>query len=281
MADRIVAHPSPAHRALSSIERPELIRAASRIAGFDLGARPTFAAAANISGVRTRSLVFSQRRDSLTIFARDENYGHGRKLGTWSGPNRELVATCRKVLRAAKVPPAEIRRIKVAYERGTVAERLADGEVRVERPELLAKIARAERRAAGVPVWSSYAILGLTSEGAIGQLEIHWPDLSQAVLSESKVLVSLAKRGFRPLEVPGAEVESVEAGVIHSPAIGFFMDVVPVIRCIYRARDDRLGKKPVLYVDRHGELVSLPRDLMPAPPIEGGRVTSQSNVRSR
>ena len=58
-------------------------------------------------------------------------------------------------------------------------------------------------------------------------------------------------------------------------------DVVPVIRCIYRARDDRLGKKPVLYVDRHGELVSLSRDLMPAPPIEGGRVTSQSNVRSR
>jgi hypothetical protein len=32
------------------------------------------------------------------------------------------------------------------------------------------------------------------------------------------------------------------------------MDIVPVIRCIYRARDDRLGKKLVLYVDRHGEL---------------------------
>jgi hypothetical protein len=245
MADRIVADPSPADRALSSIERPELIRAAKRIAGFDLGARPTFAAAANVSGVRTRSLIFSQRRDSLTIFARDENYGHGRKLGTWSGPNRELVATCRKVVRAAKVPPAEIRRIKVVSERGVVAERLADGEVRVERPALLAKVARAERRAAGVPVWSSYAILGLTSEGAIGQLE------------------------------------SVEAGIIHSPAIGFFMDVVPVIRCIYRARDDRLGKKPVLYVDRHGELVSLPRDIKPAPPTEGGRAKTQSNPRSR
>ena len=166
------------------------------------------------------------------------------------------------------------RRIKVASERGAVAERLATGEVRVDRPELLSKVARAERRTAGVPVWSSYAILGLTSEGAIGQLEIHWPDLSQTVLSESKVLASLAKRGFRPLEGPGAEIESVEAGVIHSPAIGFFMDVVPVIRCIYRARDDRLGKKPVLYVDRHGELVSLPRDLMPAPPSRAnGRIS--------
>jgi hypothetical protein len=280
MADRIVA-PSPAHRALSSIEGPELIRAASRIAGFDLGARPTFAAAANVSGVRTSSLVFSQRRDSRTIFARNENYGQRRKLGTWSGPDRELVATCRKVLGAAKVPPAEIQRIKVVSERGAVAERLADGNVRLERPELLAKVARAERRAAGVPVWSSYAILGLTSEGAIGQLEIHWPDLSPTVLSEAKVLASLAKRGFKPIEVPGADVESVEAGVIHSPAIGFFMDIVPVIRCIYRARDDRLGKKPVLYVDRHGELVSQPRDLEPAPPTEGERAKSQSKARSR
>jgi hypothetical protein len=276
-----VAHPSPAHRALSNIERPELLRAANRIAGFDLGSRPTFAAAANISGVRTKSLVFSQRRDSLTIFARDENYGHGRKLGTWSGPNRELVAACRKVLRTAKVPPAEIRRIKVVSERGGVAERLATGEVRVEKPELLSKVARAERRAAGVPVWSSYAILGLTSEGAIGQLEIHWPDLSPTVLSEGKVLASLVKRGFKAREVSGAEVESVEAGVLHSPAIGFFMDVVPAIRCIYRARDDRLGKKPVLYLDRHGELVSLPRDIKPAPSTEGGRAKSQSHARSR
>ena len=49
------------------------------------------------------------------------------------------------------------------------------------------------------------------------------------------------------------------------------MDVVPVIRCIYRASDDRLGTKPVLYLDRHGELVSLPRDIEPAAAFEGGR----------
>ena len=276
-----MADPSPAQRALSNIERPQLIKAAKRVAGFDLGGRPTFAAAANISGVRTKSLVFSQRRDSLTIFARDENYGHGRKLGAWTGRNRELVATCRKVLRAAKVPPAETGRIKVVSEHGAVAERLATGELRLDRPELLSKVARAERRTAGVPVWSSYAILGLTSDGAIGQLEIHWPDLSPTVLSEAKVLASLAKRGFKPREVTGAEIESVEAGVIHSPAIGFYMDVVPVIRCIYRVTDDRLGKKPVLYVDRHGELVSLPRDIEPAPSTEGERPKSKSKARSR
>jgi hypothetical protein len=41
------------------------------------------------------------------------------------------------------------QRVKVISERGTVAERLKSGEVRIERPELLRKLARAERRAAG------------------------------------------------------------------------------------------------------------------------------------
>jgi hypothetical protein len=266
-----VADQSSTHRTLSRLEAPELIRSASRIAGFDLGKRPTFATAANVSGVRTRTLTFSQRRDSLTIFARDETYGYARKAGAWIGPNKDLVVRARKILRAAKIPAAEIRRIKVVSERGTVAERLKSGEVRIERPELLRKLARAERRAAGVPVWSSYAVIGLTQEGAIGNLEIHWPHLSPAVLAEAKVLATVVKAGFEPVELRGAEVESVEAGVIHSPAIGFYVDVVPVIRCVYRAKETRLGTKPVLYLDRHGERVSLPRDIEPAAAPEMAR----------
>jgi hypothetical protein len=266
-----VADSSPSQSALSKLEAPDLIRSASRIAGFDLGKRPTFATAANVSGVRTKTLVFSQRRDSLTIFARDETYGSTRKAGAWTGPNKDLVARARKILRAAKIPPAEIGRIKVVSERGTVAERLKSGEVRVERPELLRKLARAERRAAGVPVWSSHAVIALTQEGAIGYLEIHWPHLAPAVLAEAKVLTSVVRAGFEPVELRGAEVESVEVGVIHSPPIGFFMDIVPVIRCIYRAKETRLGTKPVLYLDRHGERVSLPRNIEPAPPTEAGR----------
>jgi hypothetical protein len=266
-----MADPSPNHPALSKLESPDLIKSASRIAGFDLGKRPTFATAANVSGVRTKTLVFSQRRDSLTIFAQDETYGYTQKAGAWTGLDKDLVARAREILRAAKIPAAEVRRVKVVSERGTVAERLKSGEVRVEKPELLRKLARAERRAAGVPVWSSYAVIGLTQKGAIGCLEIHWPHLAPAVLAEAKVLASVVKAGFEPEALRGAEVESVEAGVIHSPAIGFFMDSVPVIRCIYRAKETRLGGKPVLYLDRHAERVSLPRDIEPAPPPEAGR----------
>jgi hypothetical protein len=271
VADGIVADRSPTNRAFARLEAPELTKAAARIAGFDLGKQPTFATAANVSGVRTRSLVFSRRLDSLTIFARDEHYGHGRKAGAWTGANKDLVARARKILRAAKVPDAEIRRIRIVTERGGVAERLPSGEVRVERPEVLRKLARAERRATGIPVWSSHAVIGLTAKGAVGQLEIHWPYIPPPVLAEAKVLASIARKGFKPMEVRGAEVETVEAGIIHSPAIGFVMDVVPAIRCIYRPRDTRLGKKPVLYLDRHGELVSHPRGIEPAPAVEAGR----------
>jgi hypothetical protein len=87
----------------------------------------------------------------------------------------------------------------------------------------------------------------------------------------SHALASVVKGGFRPELVGGAEIESVEAGVIHSPPIGFFMDVVPVIRCVYRASETRLGTKPVLYLNRDGEQVSLPRSITPASAVGGGR----------
>ena len=236
----------------------------------DLGKRPTFATAANVSGVRTKTLVFSRRRDSLTIFARDETYGYARKAGAWTGPDKDLIARARKILRAAGIPEAEIRRIKVVSERGTVAERLKSGEIRVERPELLRKLARAERRTAGLPVWSSHAVVGLTQEGTIGQLEIHWPHLTPGFSPRQRCWPRSSRRASSPRSyaVPRSRVSKP---VIHSPAIGFFMDVVPVVRCIYRASETRLGTKPLLYLDRHGEPVSLPRGIEPATPVEGDR----------
>jgi hypothetical protein len=266
MADRPASQ-----RHLSSLETAGLVRTARRVAGFDLGQRPTFATAANVSGVRTKTLTFSQRRDSLTIFALDEHYGTGSKAGAWIGPNEKVIAACRRVLLAAKIPATEIARVRVISERGMVAERLSADEVRFEKPQLLRKLARAERRVAGLPVWSSHAVIGLTSAGKVGSVEIHWPHLTPAAISEAKILAALVKRGFKPGDVAGAQLETVEAGFIHSPAIGFFMDVTAAIRCIYAPDEPTVGRKPVLYLDRHGELVALPRDVTPAKPSEGPR----------
>jgi len=68
-----------------------------------------------------------------------------------------------------------------------------------------------------------------------------------------------AEHNWRAPEQFEAVVEAIEAGVIHSPAIGFLMDIYPAIRVIYKPKDPRYGKKPVYFYDRHGKPVSVPR----------------------
>lgn len=258
---------------LSRAEAPGLVDAAAKIAGFDLGKRPTFGTAANVSGVRTRTHTFSRRRDSLSIFADDSRYGHLGKAGAWTGEDRVAIAACRRVLRAARVPAPEIEGIDVISELGGVAERLSEDEIRVGRTDILRKLGRARRAIEGLPVWSSHLVVGLTRKGEVGHLELHWPRLAPEVVNEAKVLQVILKRGWEPPEVPGARAESMEAGVLHSPAIGFFMDVAAAIRVILTGDDPTVGRKPTLYLDRHGELIPLPRDILPVRGDQAERAT--------
>ena len=78
-------------RHLARTETPQLIQTAADVAGFDLGKRPEFASAANVSGVRNRVFTFSQRRDSRTMFGLDARYGSLGKAGAWRGADRQVV----------------------------------------------------------------------------------------------------------------------------------------------------------------------------------------------
>lgn len=245
---------------LSKIAAADLIKTARTIAGFKI-TRGEFASTANVSGVRSKTLTFSRRHDSLTAFATNADYGHGRRAGAWTGADKTIVAMCRRVLRAAKVPAGEIAAIEIQREMGQTAQRVAEGEFRVGEPVLLRKIARGRRAVRGVPVWSSYAAVGLTARGAVGSVEIHWPEVSEAVFKEASVLQQVVKLGFKAPEVMGARPESIQAGVIHSPAISFFIDIVPVLRVVYAVEQPGVGRKPVLYLDRHGDAVELPRTI--------------------
>ena len=244
--------------ALSRVATRELVEAARVVAGFKL-TRPEFASAANISGVRTTTFTFSRRHDSRTIFASNIAYGASRRDGAWTGADSTAAAACRRVLRNAKIPAVEIAGIELQREMGQTAERISDAEFRVGEPTLLRKLARARRVVRGIPVWSSYATVGLTAKGTIGSLELHWPELPEVVGKEAGVLQELVKRGIKPPEMEGGKPESVEAGVIHSNAIGFFMDIAAVVRVVYSVNARDVGRKPVLYLDRHGEHVEVPR----------------------
>lgn len=247
-------------RRLSRIARQELVEAAESIAGFTLG-RPEFGSAANVAGIRSKTLTFSQRHDSRTVFATNALYGHRRKLGAWTGSDRTAAAACRRVLRAAKVRAAQIHTIDVLSEYGQVAERASEDKFQIYEPSVLRKVARATRAIDDVAVWSSYANVGLTADGDIGWIELHWPDVPPAVLKEATRLVALVNDGYEPPELPDARIESVEPGVIHSPAIGFFMDVAPAVRVTYSGVNPAVGRKATLYLDRHGEPVARPRDI--------------------
>jgi hypothetical protein len=245
---------------LSRIVAADLVKTARAIAGFRI-TRGEFASAANISGVRAKTLTFSRRHDSRTVFASNADYGYGRQAGAWSGADRTAAAACRQVLRSAKIPGGEIAAIDIQGEMSRTAERISDTEVRVGEPSLLRKLARARRVVHGIPVWSSYATVGLTARGVVGSVEIHWPEVSETVLAEAGLLQQLVKRGFQPPEVKGGTPESIDAGVVHSPAIGFFMDIAAVIRVVYAVDQPGVGRKPVLYLDRHGESVEMPRSV--------------------
>jgi len=263
-------------RQLSRIAVAELIGAASTVAGFTFR-RPEYASAANVSGIRTKTLAYSHRHDSRTIFASDARYGYLGRAGAWTGSDRTAAAACRRALRAAKAPAKEIAGIDVLAEMSQVAERVGDEEVRVHEPTLLRKVARAERAAEGLPVWSSYATVGLNADGDIGWLELHWPDLPEAVVKEGAVLQKLADRGVEPPELPGARPEKVEVGIIHSPAVGFHMDIAAALRIVYLGDDPEVGRKPTLYLDRHGEPVARPRDIEPTKPPTVARLEPWSD----
>jgi hypothetical protein len=252
-------------RLLGRLESAELVEVASAITGWNL-ARPEFGTAANVAGVRTKNLTFSRRLDSRTVFASDVRYGPHRKAGAWIGPDKSVVSACRRILRAVKIPAREIAGIDVLCEMGQVAERLGKDEFRTHDAALLRKLARARRAVGTIPVWSSSATVGLTNGGELGSLEVHWPELPAAVVKEAGLLQSLIDKRFHPPELAGARPETVEAGIIHSPALGFFMDAIPVVRVVYMVEEPGVGRKPTLYLDRHGDPVEPPRDIRPATP---------------
>src|SRR5262249_9817955 len=174
----------------------------------------------------------------------------------------------------------EITEAKLLKEQNQTAEfDRHTGNVRVDEPGSGKTYATFARQIEGLPVWSSRVIVGLTKERGIGFFEAHCPEIPASTLAEARHLANMVRQGWKPPEHPGSTAISVEAGIIHSPAVGFVMDIFPVIRIIYEPNDRRFNKRPVLYLDRHGNPVPVPRqfDIEPQP-SPGKRPTSTASV---
>jgi hypothetical protein len=226
---------------------------------------------ANVIGIRSETLLFSQRLDSRTYFVQDARYGPRQERGIWEATDEDYLSAAGGVLERLEIPASEIADARVLKERTQVAEMDQDtGKPRIEKPEWGKVYATFARQIDGIPVWSSSVIAGFTKNRSVGFLQAHWPEIPRAIVAEARRLVERVKGEWKPPEHPGAIVESVEAGIVHSPAVGFLMDVYPAIRVIYAPIDERMGQKATRYFDRHGNDVPVPRqfDVSPEPPMD-------------
>lgn len=241
-------------------EQKQLKHLATEVFGVKLGKIIRSGDDANLVGIKSEYVLVSRRLDSRTFFVQDTRYGVDREAGVFRGSDREHINACRSILKRLDIPVTEIAREDVLKERTRVAQ--LDRETRKVRMEKVQDgkyIVRLSRSIEGLPVWSSRLLLGLTKEKHIGYMELHWPTIPDHVVLEAHRLQYKVKHNWRPPDWPGTIIEKVEAGIIHSPAISLVMDIYPVIRVIYRPTEKRYGVKPVLFLDRQGKPVPIPR----------------------
>lgn len=226
----------------------------------DVGKLTNSGSVQNMVGIRGENVLLSQRRDSRTYFIQDVRYGPDKPAGVFQESDDNLIERTRAVLRTFDIPGDEISKVNVLREkeqegyvdrrsRRVIAQPAYDGRVYAE----------FWRQVSGVPVFSSRALISLTKRGTVGYMELHWPVIPKATIDEARRLQELVKGRWQPPAQKDAVVESVEAGIIHSPAVGFVMDIYPAIRVIYRTSDYKVGRKMTLYLDGEGKQVPVPR----------------------
>ena len=215
----------------------------------------------NFLAVKSDDLLISRRLDSRTFFVQDGRYGHDKENGIFQGSDEELKKACYRILARLDIPEREAQEVNILREslQAGFVDRTS-GKVIREEPRAGRRLARCSRRIEGVPIFSSHLILGLTKQKTIGFMEVHWPEIPEATFKEARRLQYMVKHGWQPPARKGARVESVEAGVIHSAATGFLMDIYPAVRVVYAPEKEGVGRKLVLHFDRHGNPVPVPRE---------------------
>jgi len=229
--------------------------------GFDVGSPRRRGVEGNTAGIETEDLLVSRRLDSRTFFVQNRRFGIASEGGgAFEGPDDELIEQARNLFEQLETPVDEISESTVLTEQAQEGQVDADtGRLRLEPAYAGKRLALLTRQVDKLPVWSSRMLVGLTWDRSVGFLEHHWPEIPEGAVKRAHRFESAVRQGWRPPELPGATVESVEVGIIHSPAIGFVMDVAPAIRVIYAPTDASFGKKPVLYLNEDGTEVPPPR----------------------
>jgi hypothetical protein len=221
---------------------------------------PVPEASHNMIGLRSKSILFSRRLDSRTYFVQDLRYGLGKPAGVFRGDDAEQIKLAREIMDKVGACSDEIHREPILTEKLGVGHLdRQTGAAHTEKVQEGRKVVSMSRHIGGLPVWSSSLLLGLTANKQIGFLQLHWPVIPENVMLEAQRIAFKVKNGWQPPEHRNAKVEMVEAGVVHSPAMGFFMDIHAAIRVIYASSCKLHSGRAMLYLNRHGQVVPLRR----------------------
>jgi hypothetical protein len=257
------ANPSTDDRAVDAATRDLATRTLGLklVEGVNVGHRSNFA------GLQAGPVTFTHRLDSRTFVLYDQRFSNSKESGVSREADTLLLKRNRELLGRLEIPPGEIASEKVVEEKTRIGERdPTTGKLKLEPIRPGKKWVRTTREIEGLAVFSSRATIGWMPNGEIGFLEVHWPQIPAKVAEEARSYRELVAGGrWHAPEVAGARVESVTAGIIHSPAAATAMDVVPVIRVVYAPIDERLGKKPVAYLNADGKAVTMPRVFLEPP----------------
>jgi hypothetical protein len=178
----------------------------------------------------------------------------------FGGTDAELKNIGLKLLRASGARENEVSDVRVLQHFTQIAEtQPGNMPPKVMPPEKSNRALQIDRRIAGVDVISSRLLLNVDKDERITFMELAWPDIAADVLVSAARLRRLAESGYAAPRMEGAEVESVQAVILHTPAVGFYNDVTAAIRVIYRPTSPQVGQKAVRFVDEKGEDVQLPR----------------------
>lgn len=161
----------------------------------------------NFLGLKSESIIFSQRLDSRTYIVHDLRYGSGKPAGIYEGSDLDLENRAKEILKKLEIPTQEIGEQAILQENTQAAQKdTVSGEIKIEEPQKGRMIARFTRQVEMLPVFSSGLSLGLTKNKEIGFMELHWPEIPKHIVIEAHRLDYKVENGWQPPKQKGAVV---------------------------------------------------------------------------
>src|SRR5262249_35746577 len=147
-----------------------------------------------------------------TYFIQDLRPAEQKEEKIFQGAEKEYTDRLHEVFRAFEIPAAEISEPRVMQEQ-TQEGRVENGKLVKEQPRAGKRWAAATRQVEGLPVFSSRALMTLSSDGRVGFLELHWPEIPAETVKQAHQFQERVRAKWQPPQLAGAHVESVEAGI--------------------------------------------------------------------